>query len=164
MGQRAVSARWPGGWGIVSCRGRGVGLCPVWVALSAGGPVDRPGEDGRPGLDHYRRRLQARPGSIGPGISGPVPLLLYGIFGPACPFAVRVGLLLYRLPAYLVKWGAKGENFHPKFLSLCTSFARPVLSTKEDGNRRDVCNHLRAQKNTALVGSCLGVLFLLVSI
>ena len=32
------------------------------------------------------------------------------------------------LCAYLVKIGAKGENFQPKFLSLCLSFARPVLS------------------------------------
>ena len=48
--------------------------------------------------------------------------------------------------------------------SLCTSFAilLPVLC--EDGNRLDVCNHLSVQKNTAFVGSCLCVLFLLFSI
>ena len=32
------------------------------------------------------------------------------------------------LCAYLVKIGTRGENFHPKFLSLCASFSRPVLS------------------------------------
>ena len=43
-------------------------------------------------------------------------------------------------------------------------FACPVLSTKEDDNRRNACNHLSVQKNTAFVGSCLCVLFLLFSI
>ena len=43
-------------------------------------------------------------------------------------------------------------------------FACRVLSTKEDDNRRNACNHLSVQKNTAFVGSCWCVLFLLFSI
>lgn len=59
---------------------------------------------------------------------GPVPseknrasVHLHGLLW-ALGLLFRLGLLLYRLPAYLVKIGTKGENFQPKFLSLCTSF------------------------------------------
>lgn len=103
-----------GGWVALCLPACRRSRCPVLRSWPVPG-LDRPGiEDGRPGLDHYRRTLQARPGSIGPASSRAF-LALYrycytGFLalpalwpGTAC-FLPCGGLSRVRWPAIPARW------------------------------------------------------------
>ena len=113
---RASLGGWPGG---VS---RFVSPCPPLPSLR--GASVRPSSCGaclRPCLRSVG--LSCRPV---PSANSQINGLQTGFRGPVLARLGSVGFICLR--AYPVKMGTKGENFHPKFLILCTSFTRPVLS------------------------------------